>query len=102
MPLGAGSSIPALPERGGTSEGIRSPTVEGPGVPPSLGPREPLWGPRASGTLSTLLRSSLPSRVPFALQGLIHLDGSCRCEMGGRLLQGEKTIQLGEAPAGFQ
>lgn len=30
-----------------TSEEIRSPTGKGPGVSPSLGPRESLWGPRA-------------------------------------------------------
>lgn len=48
-------------------------------APGSLyGAQEP--GILTSGTLSTLLRSSLPSRVPFALQGLIHLDGSCGCE----------------------
>lgn len=73
-PLSAGSSAPAPLGGGwGTSGEIRRSTGEAPGVPLSLGPREPsgAQGPGSlpSGALSTLPSPLHPLEEPVTLQG---------------------------------
>ena len=71
-PLGAGSSAPAPLRGGGTSDEIRR-SEEAPGVPLSLGPREPSGtqapGPLPSGAMSALPNPLYHLKEPFALQG---------------------------------